>query len=357
MKLKFIISTLLIIILAILTFRFTQKKTTTEETPELRPVKVLTQSVERSQIFKKILTYPAILASENQINITANSSGIITQLNFDLGKNVYKNQRLATIDSAGTISSPGANGLRSSQIQALELAVESARENYKLARDNYRKDDSYANKKTKEIAELGLLSAEASLRGALDGQFINSPISGTITQKNVSLGDSVSFGQTIATVSQLGNLKVQFFVDKEELAYFKIGEIVNLKENGNSIQAKVSKISPQADEATKRFMLEATPTNQKNLMIGSVITVEFSIDYSPAQAENIILPLSAITAGQNENYIFIIQEQKAHKIEVKIEKVFGEMAEIKADLKNEDLIIVEGNKLLKEGAPVIENQI
>lgn len=354
MKIKFIISVLLIILVTILAFRFTQKKAIIEENTELRPVPVITQSAKDSHIFKKTVNYPAILASENQINLTANSTGIITQLNFDLGKNVYKNQRLATIDSSGTISSPGGNGLKSSQIQALELSVLSAKENYKLAKDNYRKDDTYANKKAKEIAEIGLLSAESALRGALDGQFIVTPISGTITQKNVSLGDAVSFGQTIATVSQLQNLKIQFFVDKEELSYFKIGDIITLKENENSISAKINKISPQADETTKRFMLEAVPTDKKDLLVGSILTAEFTIDYAPVQKENLILPLSAITTGQNENYIFINQAGKAHKKIIKIEKVFGEMAEIKTDLNDTDLIIIDGNKLLKEESPVTE---
>lgn len=356
MKFKFIISTLSIVLLALLAFYFTQKKAVSNEIEENKPVTVTTQSVKDSRTFKKVTNYPAILESENQIEITANASGVITQLNFDLGKNVYKNQRLATIDSSGTVSAPGGNGLKSAQIQSLELAVLSAKENYKLAKDNYKKDDSYANKKAKEIAEIGVLSAEAALRGALDGQFIVAPIAGTITQKNVSVGDSVSLGQAIATISQLGNLKVQFFVNKEELSYFKIGEIINLKENGNIIPAKISRISPQADENTKRFMLEAIPTDKNNLLIGSVITAEFTIDYVPTQKENIILPLSAITTGQNESYIFIVQEGKAHKIVVKIEKVFGEMAEIKADLNETNSIIIDGNKLLKEKSLVIENQ-
>lgn len=355
MKLKFIISTSLIIILAILAFRFTQKKAVVDEVVELKPIKINTQSFQDSKNFKKTVSYPAILASENQVDITAGASGIITQLSFDLGKNVYSNQRLATIDSKGTISAPGENGLKSSQIQTLELSVQSARENYKLAKDNYKKDDSYANKKAKEIAEISLLSAETSLKGALDGQFITTPISGTITQKNVSVGDSVSFGQTIATVSQLGNLKVQFFVDKEELNYFKIGEAITLKENQNSIPAKISRISPQADETTKRFMLEAIPNDKKNLSIGSVMTAEFNIEYKTSEEKNIILPLSAITTGQNESYVFIVKEQKAQKTKVEIKRVFGEMAEIKTELNPDDHIIISGNKLLKEGNPVIED--
>lgn len=352
MKFKLIISTLLIIILAVLAFRFTQKKTITDESIEKNPVAITTQSAKDSQVFEKSISYPAILASENQVNLVANSSGTITQLNFDLGKNVYKNQRLATIDSSGTVSGFGENGLRDSQIKSLELAVQVAQQNYKLARDAYRKDDTYANKKAKEIADINYLSAQSALKGALDGQFITTPISGTVTQKLASLGDSVSFGQTIATVSQLGNLKIQFFADKEELSYFKIGDAITIKENNQSISGKISKISPQADETTKRFMIEAIPSDNRSLLIGSVVTVEFNINYHPANQGGLILPLSAITTGQNESYIFIAKDNQAQKVLVTVEKVFGEMAEIKTILKENDQVIIDGNKLLKEGDTV-----
>jgi len=356
MKFKLIASIILIAIITTLAFRFTQKKPATDELLEKNPVAITTQSAKDSQIFEKTISYPAILASESQINITANTSGVITQINFELGKNVYKNQRLATIDSAGTVSKAGENGLRDSQIKSMELAVQIAQQNYKLARDAYRKDDTYANKKAKEIADINLLSAQSALKGALDGQFITTPLNGTVTQKLVSLGDSVSFGQTIATVSQLGNLKIQFFVDKEELSYFKIGDMVTIKENNNVIAGKISKISPQADEATKRFMIEAVPSDNKNLLIGSVATVEFNINYRPANTDGLILPLSSITTGQNESYIFIVKDNKAQKAPITVSRVFGEMAEIKTTLQEDDQIIIDGNKLLKEGDAVTLEQ-
>lgn len=349
MKSKLILSITIISVIFASAFYFSREKSVADETAQKNPIAVATQLAKNSHSFRKTTTYPAILSSENQVNLIANTNGIISNINFDLGKNVYRNQKLAIVDSLGIASSTGENGLRNSQIQALELTVKSAEQSYKLARDNYRKDDTYANKKAKEIAEINFYSAQANLRGALDGQFVIAPISGTISQKNVSLGDSVDNGQIIATISQLDKLKIQFFVNKEELPYFKIGNLVNIKENENSTQGKISTISPQADENTKRFMIEAIPVENNNFLIGSVANVEFDINYQPAMEGNLILPLAAITISQNENYIFIDKDSKAKKIPVTIHKVLGEMAEIKADLDENDSIVIQGNKLLKEG--------
>lgn len=348
MKFKLFASIFLIAIVAILAFRFSQKKPITDDPTIKNPVAVSTQTVAQSRGFEKLISYPGIFASEQQVTLTASSSGTVKQINFDLGKNISQNQRLITIDSLGSISSLGENGLKDSQIKSLESAVQVAEENYKLAKDNYKKDDTYANKKAKEIADINRLAAQSALKGALDGQFVIAPISGTITQKFVSLGDSVNVGQTIATISKIGTLKIQFFVDKEELPYFKVGDKVSIKDNGNSSEGKISKIAPSADENTKRFLIEATPLENRNFAIGNIITIEANVKYLPESSENLILPLSAITVGQNENYIFIAENNRAKKINVEIVKISGETAEIKTNLSNENTIIINGNKLLKE---------
>lgn len=357
MKPRMIISIILIAIIAVLAFRFSQKKPAVDEVIEKKPTLVSTQTVDASHSFRKTVTYPAIVASNQQATLTAKASGTITQLNFDLGKEVSQGQRLVTIDSTGSSSEVGENGLQSSRIQSLELAVKSAKENFRIARNAYNRDETYDKKKAKEIAEISLRSAEADLKGALDDQFIVAPISGTIVNKSVSLGDSISAGQSIAVISKLGALEIQFFVNKEELPHFKIGDEVNVIQDNSLTKAKISLISPQADEDTKRFLIKANPINNQEYTIGSVVTIEFAMNYTPQSQENLLLPLSSIIISQNENYIFIAKDKKVIKTNVEIVKVFGEMAEIKASLGNNDEIIINGSKLVKEGEEiVIENK-
>ena len=353
MKLKLFASIVAIAIVATLAFRFSQKKATVDEVIVKNSTDVTIQSVADSTTFKKNIQYPAIIASDQQVDVLATASGTITQLNFDLGKKVYLGQNLATIDSRGNNSATGENGLKNSQIQTLELTVQSAEKSYKLAKETYQKTQSYANKKSREIAKINLLSAQANLNGALDNQFITASISGTVIQKNVSQGDSVSLGKILATLSKTDLTKIQFFVDKNEIANFKIGSDISITENDITIPGKITKLSPQADETTKRFLVEAMPTKKNPLIIGSVVTVVFNINYSPQTAGNLILPLSAITIGQNESFIFMNSNNQAQKINVQIIRVEGEMAEIKTDIATDAQIILEGSKLLQDGDKIV----
>ena len=349
MKKKIIIAAIILAAIFALALRFSKRQAAPVATTEKAPVSVSIQTAEKSKTLDQNIQYPAIIAGDQEITLTANVSGTITRLNFDLGDKVFQGKQLVTIDEIGNNSGIGENGLKSSNIQSLELAVESAEEAYKKAKRAYQDDKTYANKKSKEIAEIDLETAKVNLKGALNGRLVISPISGTITQRLVSQGDSVSIGQTIATISKTALTKVQFYVNKEDLSNFKIGSKVAISEDGNELPGTITRIAPEADPTTKRFLIEAKPTGKTPLLVGSVIYVSFNVNRVPATSGNLILPLSAITTGQNENHIFVNDNGKAKQISVEIKNVQGEFAEIKTDIPNDAQIIINGSKLVQNG--------
>ena len=350
MKKKLIFSIVLILILTALVYRATQNKTPTQNIDSQNPQVVTTRLASDNMKFTQHSTYPAIIAGDQQITITSGTSGTITALNFDLGTSVRQGQRLATIDLTGASSAPGANGLKSGHIRTLELAVESAEESYKRAKDAYKEDDTYANKKDKEIAEISVNSAKATLQSALDNQFVTTPITGTIIERSVSLGDSVAMGQSIATVSKTGLTKVQFYVSSDELSSIKTGDFLMITVNQKEIAGTIDIISPQADPTTKRFLVEAKPANGATLTIGSVASVSFDITRTASEQDRIIVPLSVITIGQNEAYLFADQNGTAKKMIITVHIIAGETAEISSsDLTPQTQIIFDGSKLVHDG--------
>jgi len=348
-KIIFLLIVLAIAGIFVVAFKFFKKTPVLIENKPKEPLSVTVQSAKDSVSLTQNIQYPAVTAGDQEITLAAQASGTVTQLNFDLGSKVGQNMRLATIDSVGNFSGVGDENLRNSTIQALELTVESAEKSYKAAKDVYEKDKTYANKKAKEIAKINLEVAEVNLKGALDTRFVVSPISGTVIQRFVSQGDSVAIGQTLAKISKTGLTKVQFFIDKEDLPNFKLGMKIAINEDGQEIAGSVSRISPQADPTTRRFLIEAKPTGKTALIIGSVITVSFQTIKTPSIQGNIILPLSVITVGQNEKYIFVLENGKAKKVQVEIVNVLGEAAEIKTNISPETQIIMNGSKLIQDG--------
>jgi RND family efflux transporter MFP subunit len=333
------------------------KKTNSQVTPlaqiEKTALPVGTQTIAESSTLKKTLLFPGTVMGKDEAKITAKSGGTITSVNFDLGKTVAQGQTLVKIDDTGNNSSVGKNNFHSAEIQALEQAMRIAKESLVLAESDYKKIDSFANRSARDIAKRQYENSQIALSGALDSRLITAPISGTIISKNISLGDSVSVGQQIATISKTGKIKVQFFVDQEQFSHFSLGLPVNLIDNNeNAFAAKVTNISPVADSATKKFLIEAEPNEKTALLGGTIINVSLEISELPQKTENILLPLSAITVGQNESYLFIVENGKAKKVNVTIDNISGEIAEVKLDLPKETQVIISGNKSLKDSDAV-----
>lgn len=205
-----------------------------------------------------------------------------------------------------------------------------------------------------DTADLQYRSALAGLQSIMDIHLVVAPISGFISQSFVNLGDTVSAGQQLATISSGQTMKFQFYIDETVLKNISKDQAVIIKNNENKeLPGKITNLSTQADALTKRFLVEVAPTNAgtDDFALGTVVNIIINIE-KKSDSKNIILPLSAIEISQNDSNIFIAENGQAKKIPVTIIKIQGETAEIKTELKDTDTIIIDGNKLIQEGDPI-----
>jgi RND family efflux transporter MFP subunit len=215
-----------------------------------------------------------------------------------------------------------------------------------------------ASKSQVDLSELQYRNALIMLEGLYDVHTAIATIDGKITKKSVENGDTVSAGQALAVISRDDKLKLQFFVDQDTLKLINQGLSTNILDNdGKLYPGKISSITQQADVATKRFMVEVMPDQpDSNFVLGTVMNVLVPVSKSASNNNNIILPLSAISIGQNESHIYSIIDGQAKKTAINIVKVEGESAEISTDLAEDAKIIVDGNKQIKEGDAVSDQQ-
>jgi len=201
-----------------------------------------------------------------------------------------------------------------------------------------------------ETAELQYNNALVTLQSLYDAHSIISPLQGTITTIFVSDGETVSLGQPIVTVSQLDNIKVQFYIEPENWLEIRPGQPVTVRDDkGTDYLGIISALSPQADPTTRRFLAEVKLENSSGLFLGTIVTVNVNLIKTAGGAGYLILPLAAVNVGQSSNNIFIIENNRATKVPVEIIKVLGEYVKIKTDLPLESVIIIDGNKLIQDG--------
>lgn len=330
------------------------RKTHSQETNPTSPkntAPVTIQTIANSASIKENLIFPGIILEIDEAKITAKTAGTITALNFDLGKTVATGQLLLTIDDTGNnLDFSSKNNLKSANVQQLEQALSQAKSASALAKRTVQNHSGIVNQTAHDIAKSQAQSVQIALQAALDNHLITAPISGKITSQNVALGDSVTQGQLLATMSKSNQVKIQFFVDAEQYTNFSVGLPLTLTDNNQkNFTAKIITISPQADSATGKFLIEALPDEKNSLLSGTVIDVIFPITKTATKNDSILIPLSAITIGQNESYLFIAENGKAKKTIVSIDNITGEVAQINLSLPKETQIIITGNKTLQDG--------
>lgn len=359
-KKKIITSILVVSALFVVALKYQNKKPETIKETTKQPTMVAVQSATDSKTISQKKQYPANIVGDQEVKITAKVAGTIIVAPGNIGSAVTNGSLLAKIDDTGSLEI-GDTGLKSLQVQQSEIAAEQAKKSYNLARDTYNnlKNSSTTtslqrdNAKTqRDIAKLQYENTVLGLSGSVDNHSITSPIGGVITNKAVSVGDSVSVGQLIATVSKSSNVKIQFYVDQQQRAMLTRGQKISATNaNEDSIPLLIKNIAIAADQATKRFLIEAYPEKQGSVVLlsGTIITVSIESNIEPKDSNNFILPLSAINIGQNENYILVSENNVAKKEIATIVSVDGENAEISSSISSEALIIIGNNKLVREG--------
>lgn len=318
----------------------------TEKTPVSVTLRPLSES--RKALFE--VSYPGTVVASQETVLTAITAGNLSQVNVSLGQKVSAGMVLARIDDTmGGLSAE--NGWKSAVIQQAQITEEVARKNYALAKRVYDKEDSQANRTARDIAKLEYERAQVALQNLEDDHLVRAPFSGVVTVKSVNVGESVSEGEALFTVSRTGQLIVRIFVDEDEMARLRVGQDVSLVGNrGETSSAKVSRINTSADPVTRRFQVEIdVPNGQRALSTGTVVTVAMILTETVSDPNRFLLPLSAVTTGQNETYVFTASDGVAKKRSVAVERISGEWAEISGDVTMSDSVIVDGSKRVQDG--------
>lgn len=205
-----------------------------------------------------------------------------------------------------------------------------------------------------DLAALSYNNAVVALQNLYDIHQAVSPINGFVVKKSVSDGDTISAGQVLAVISQSENVKMQFYASQDDLDFLSLGQSATVRDSDNkAYQGVISSITMQADPITKRYLVEVRPKDNKTRFpLGAVVNIAIDYEKSVGDADNIILPISAVEISQNSNSVTIVENNLAKKIPVKLIKIEGENVEIGTDLPGESQIVIEGNKLIREGEEV-----
>ncbi|WOD37028.1 efflux RND transporter periplasmic adaptor subunit [Nodosilinea sp. E11] len=189
---------------------------------------------------------------------------------------------------------------------------------------------------------------------------VTAPIAGEVGDFNVKVGDYVSVGQTLTTLTQNNTLDMRITVPSTESGRLTVGLPVELIDpnTGNQIATgSISFVSPRIDATSQGMLAKARFDNrQGTLRDGQYVKARVIW----GQSSKIMVPLTAVTRIGGQGFVYVVETQEKDgktaqvvtQRPVKLGELQGDRYEILEGIQTGDTIAVSNTLKLRNGAPV-----
>ena len=295
--------------------------------------------------FSNYLEVQGKIDAEDNVRVSSEAQGVITAVYAGIGQNVGRGQVLAQIDDKVLRQSI-------SELQTqLELANTLFQRQKNLWDQKIGTEIQFLNAKTqREAAEKRI----STIRSQVSMYKIKAPISGTIDEMDLKVGQAVSPGMSSIRIINANKLKAKAQVAESFAGRVNEGDDVQviLPDLLDTIRTKITFASKTIDPVSRSFNVEIKlPSNGRYRP--NMLSILRIIDYRNDKA--LIVPVNAIQKAENGDYLFISESGKAKRVNIQTGKISDGKAEILSGIKVGDKVIVAGTDGLSPGDIVKAN--
>ncbi len=319
----------------------------TNNKPKKNILNVNAVIVEPKTLSDEIFINGSLLPDE-VVDLSFETSGKITHINFKEGTYVKKGDLLAKVND------------RTLQAQLSKLTSQ-----LKLAKDRvYRqstllKRDAVSKEAYEQVkTDLAILEAEIEIvKANIELTELRAPFDGIIGLREVSVGTYASPSVVVAKLTKISPILVEFAVPEHYADDVQIGYNVEFSLPGelSTFHAKVYAKESMIDPATHTLSVRALYDNKKGAALAGRYA---SVNLEKQRIENAItVPSEAIVPEMGVDKLFLYKNGKAHPVSVQVGIRNDKEVQIVNGLKQGDTVIVSGTLQLRMGLPVVLDNI
>ena len=298
--------------------------------------------VHQAKLSNDVLATGSLLANE-EVVLSPEVPGKITQLNFKEGQQVSKGQLLVKLND---------NDLQA-QKRKLELQKKLATE-----RSDRLRQLVSINATSREEADIAISlvqEIQADIDN-LDAQIrkteIRAPFNGTIGLRSVSDGAFVATGARIAILQQMNPLKLEFSLPEQYFSLLRADVQVEFTFQGSNavFKGKTYAIEPQIDASTRSVRVRALVENAGNKALpGTFVQVKIPLEETP---DALMIPTESIIPILKGQKVFVSRNGKAKEVQVRTGLRNDARIQVLEGLQEGDTVITTGIMSLKNGVPL-----
>lgn len=304
------------------------------------------------RIFKHYIKVQGTIESNNNIFTPPQASGIVKKIYVQKGEKVLKGQLLAELDGS----------IYESTIMELETNME-------LATTIFERQERLWNKKIgSEIQYLQAKTNKESLGKRLitvNEQYklakIFAPISGTVDEVNIKVGEAAAAGIGAIRIVQLSDLKITAVLSENYISQVKKKDSVHvhIPVLDKSLNMTIKAVSQVIDPENRTFNIELKIPENKFSIKPNMLAVLTINDYTNPAA--ITVPVNIIQRTSNKQFIFVTNADpefngERFKVEmryVKTGKYYNDLVEITEGLTTGETVVFFGFQDLADGQIVM----
>jgi membrane fusion protein (multidrug efflux system) len=195
----------------------------------------------------------------------------------------------------------------------------------------------------KQEADQRLAAARAELasaQAAVAQVRLASPLDGILARINVQLGQAVDFNTVVAEIIDLKRLVVTVNVPAGEAGQLKEGQTAEIfaeSAKQSATTGRVSFISPAVDQKTDSVLVRLALPEKSGLRSGQFVRARI---VTQELTERLVVPRDSVVKADDEEVVYVIEEDKAVQMPVKTGVRDGDMVEVEADGLKEGTTIV-----------------
>jgi len=307
----------------------------------------------KSEVVPNLLTAVGGLAAVHQVNVTSDVSGRITDIKFQPGSHVEAGAPLLQLFDA-----PEQGDLASFKAQAVgaQAALERAKQ---LASRQFGPQSTVdATQATYDQAMAGIAKTQALISQKL----VRAPFEGELGVRMVEVGQYISAGTTIVSLTALDELYANFTVTEKDSGHLKVGQTVRIKVDaypGREFEGKITTIEPQIMADTRNIRVQATIANPDHILKPGMFATTTVV--LPDKPPVVTVPETAVDYTLYGDSVYLITEKEADgKTALTAVRTFVQAgnrvegrAEILKGLKPGDRVVAVGQLKLQSGSPVV----
>lgn len=304
--------------------------------------------VVRQQNLEDALFVSGSLLPDEEVDLTFETSGKITEIYFKEGSFVKKGALLAKINDAPL------------QAQLKKLEVQLKLHQDRLYRQNALLEKEAVSKEAFQEAETNLatLKAEIDLVKANIAQTeLRAPFDGIIGLRNVSQGSYASLTTAVAKLTKVNPLKVEFNVPERYASSLKEGSNLSFTLEGdlNVHHAKVYALDSRVDDETRTFKVRAHYDNSNGRVVpGRYVNISLTTN----QYENTLaVPSEAVISEMGIDKVFLYKNGVAEPVEIKKGVRTADKVQVLSGLAIGDTVITSGTMQIRTGQKVTLDEV